>query len=84
MIGRLRLLVGHPVGKLPVFIFIGGNKPYQIKRRNCKENDLNSILNLMFEVVKSVSQKWHHSCWKPTREGAGPGRFLGVKTCSML
>jgi hypothetical protein len=52
MIGRLRLLVGHPVGKLPVFIFIGGNKPYQIKRRNCKEDDLNSILNLMLEVVK--------------------------------
>lgn len=52
MIGRLRLLVGHPVGKLPVFIFIRGNKPYQIKRCNCKEDDLNSILNLMFEVVK--------------------------------
>lgn len=52
MIGRLRLLVGHPVGKLPVFIFIGGNKIYQIKRCNCKEDDLNSILNLMFEIVK--------------------------------
>jgi hypothetical protein len=52
MIGQLCLLVGHPVGQLPVFIFIGGNKPYQIKRCNCKEDDLNSILNLMFEVVK--------------------------------